>query len=193
MCPLPSPRGVPARPQAAAGRAELWAEAQGVPRRGMGAGLGAHCPRPSQAPPAELPSTHPAPLGCPPSPPAGVRALGGWCSVTKGGAAYRRRSVPVCGHTFSPPAQSPERQAPGPGVASPPGPHSLLSRITPSSSQTQWSEPLSSPRASSPPWRQAQPSWTRHRRGSPAHSPPQATHTPPGALQLLIWPLGSKI
>lgn len=77
MCPLLSPLGGPARLRAAAGRAELWAEAQGAPRRGMGAGLGAQCPRPSQAPPAELPPTHPAPLGCPPSPPTGARALGG--------------------------------------------------------------------------------------------------------------------
>lgn len=108
----PGVGGPPARPRAAAGRAELWAEAQGAPRWGAGASLGVHCPRPLQAPPAEPPPMRPAPLGCPPSPPTGARALGG--------AAPSRRSAPVCGHTFSPPAQSLERQAVDPGLAWPP-------------------------------------------------------------------------
>lgn len=79
------------------------------------------------------------------------------------------------------------QQRPDPVVRAPLGPEGLLA------SQLRLRRSTGYPLRPWPPWRQAQPSWTRHHRGPPAHSPPQATHTPPGALQLLIWALGSTI
>lgn len=143
-------------------------------------------------------------------------------SITKDGAAYSRRCIQqalsACLRPHlrlsSCPVPREASSGPGPDVASPPGPRSLLSRallsssrIAPTSGQTQLSEPLSGPRAPHlpaappllpacplrpwPPWHQAQPSWTGHRPGSPAHSPRGHTHTLPG-LRLPIWPRGSK-